>query len=121
LRSAARCVENRIFYFGSLERNDQRAVGTTTVLAPEFAHLSRISSSPFLGMVFSGRIDANINSAHTVFVRYSQDASAPLVLPPRLPVDRQTPIPRTGIASKQGQSESCRRDERHSLDATSTT
>ncbi len=66
---------NHIFYFANWERNDQRSVGTTTLLTPEFAHLSRISRSPLEGTLFSGRLDARINGAHTVFVRYSQDAS----------------------------------------------
>ena len=66
---------DRIFYFGSWERNDQRGVAATTVLTPEFAHLSRISSSPFIGNLFSGRLDAKINGAHTAFARYSHDAS----------------------------------------------
>ncbi len=66
---------DRIFYFANWERTDQRSVGTTTLLTPEFAHLSRISTSPLEGTLFSGRLDARINGAHTVFVRYSQDAS----------------------------------------------
>ena len=64
-----------IFYFANWERTDQRSVGTTTLLTPEFAHLSRISKSPLEGTLFSGRLDARINGAHTVFLRYSQDAS----------------------------------------------
>jgi hypothetical protein len=66
---------NQVFYFANWERTDQRSVGTTTLLTPEFAHLSRISKSPLEGTLFSGRLDARINGAHTVFVRYSQDAS----------------------------------------------
>jgi hypothetical protein len=65
---------DRIFYFGNWERNDQRAVGTTTLLTPDFAHLNRITSSPLVGTMFSGRLDARINRAHTLFVRYSRDA-----------------------------------------------
>jgi hypothetical protein len=66
---------DRLFYFGSWERNDQRGVAATAVLTPEFAHLSRITSSPLVGALFSGRLDARINGAHTVFARYSRDAS----------------------------------------------
>ena len=66
---------DRLFYFGNWERHDQRGVGTTTLLTPEFIHLSRITSSPLSVTLFSGRLDARINSAHTAFVRYSQDSS----------------------------------------------
>ena len=63
----------RIFYFGSWERNDQRAVAGTTLLAPDFAHFSRISASPLSGDLFSVRLDARITGAHTIFGRYSRD------------------------------------------------
>ena len=52
---------DRVFYFGNWERNDQRAVAGTTLLAPDFAHLSRITSSPLVGDLFSARLDAKIN------------------------------------------------------------
>jgi hypothetical protein len=66
---------DRVFYFGNWERNDQRAVVGTTVLAPDFAHLSRVTGSPLLGDLFSVRLDAKINDAHTLFVRHSHDGS----------------------------------------------
>jgi hypothetical protein len=37
--------------------------------------LSRITSNPLIGTLFSARLDAKINNAHTVFVRHSRDAS----------------------------------------------
>ena len=66
---------NRAFYFGNWERNDQRAVAATTLLAPDFAHLSRITTNPLSGTLFSARLDGKITSAHTVFVRHSHDGS----------------------------------------------
>jgi hypothetical protein len=66
---------DRVFYFATWERNDQRAVGATTLLWPDFAHLSRITPSPVVGALFSARADARINAAHTAFVRYSHDRS----------------------------------------------
>ena len=90
---------DHIFYFANWERTDQRSVGTTTLLTPEFAHLSRISRSPLEGTLFSGRLDARVNGAHTVFVRYSQDASRAVGRQRRSAADRQTLIPRTGTAS----------------------
>jgi hypothetical protein len=66
---------NRVFYFVNWERNDQRAVAATTMLAPDFAHLSRITPSPLSGHLFTARVDARITDAHTVFVRHSYDGS----------------------------------------------
>jgi hypothetical protein len=66
---------NRVFYFGNWERNDQRAVATTTLLAADFAHLSRITASPLSGDLFSVRVDARIDGAQTLFVRHSHDGS----------------------------------------------
>ncbi|AMY08854.1 hypothetical protein LuPra_02060 [Luteitalea pratensis] len=67
--------EGRIFAFGSWERNDQRAVTATTLLIPDFAHLSGITQTPLLGDLASVRVDANITSAHRAFARYSHDRS----------------------------------------------
>jgi hypothetical protein len=66
---------DRVFYFGSWERNDQRAVAGTTLLVPDFAHLSRVTSSPFVGDLFTARLDVKIGDGHTMFARYSRDAS----------------------------------------------
>ena len=66
---------DHVFYFGSWERNDQRAVVGTTLLVPDFAHLSRVTSSPFVGDVFTARLDAKISGGHTIFARYSRDGS----------------------------------------------
>lgn len=66
---------NRAFYFVNWERNDQRAVAGTTLLAPDFTYLSRITSNPLVGTLFSARVDATINNAHRVFVRHSRDDS----------------------------------------------
>jgi len=66
---------DRLFYFGSWERNDQRAVVGTTLLVPEFAHLSRVTSSPFVGSLFTARLDARISGGHSIFVRHSHDGS----------------------------------------------
>ena len=66
---------DRAFYFGNWERTDQQAVASTTVHAPDFAHLSRITASPFAGDLFSVRADIRVAAAHTAFVRYSRDMS----------------------------------------------
>jgi hypothetical protein len=66
---------NRAFYFANWERNDQRSVSATTLLAPEFAHWSRVTSNPLTGDLFSVRLDAKINDAHGAFLRHSYDGS----------------------------------------------
>ena len=66
---------NRLFYFGTWERNDQQAVAPTTVLAADFASLSRVTRSPLLGTLFSARVDMKITDSHTAFVRHSHDGS----------------------------------------------
>jgi len=66
---------DRIFYFGNWERNEQRGVGATTLVAPDFAALSRITTSPEFGNLLSVRLDGRISAAHTAFVRYSHDGS----------------------------------------------
>ncbi len=67
---------NRVFYFGSWERNEQRGVSATTLLTPDFASFSRITNSPLFGDLLSVRLDGKINNAHTAFVRYSHDGSS---------------------------------------------
>jgi hypothetical protein len=64
---------DRAFFFGNWERNEQRGVVATTLLAPEFAHLSRITPSPYFGNQLSLRLDGRPSSAHTAFIRYSHD------------------------------------------------
>ena len=64
---------DRFFFFGNYERNEQRGVVATTLLAPDFAHLNRITPSPFFGNQLSLRLDGRLSDAHTAFVRYSHD------------------------------------------------
>jgi Carboxypeptidase regulatory-like domain len=64
---------DQVFFFGNFERNEQRGVAATTLLVPEFAHLSRITPSPYLGNQISLRVDGRPSNAHTAFIRYSHD------------------------------------------------
>jgi Carboxypeptidase regulatory-like domain len=66
---------DRVFFFGSLERNEQRGVGTTTLTDPDFSHLSRITVSPFFGNQATIRLDGRLSSTHTAFLRYSHDGN----------------------------------------------
>jgi hypothetical protein len=69
---------NRVFFFGNWERNEQRGIAATTLVAPDFAYLSRTTPTPFFGDQLSVRLDGRISNAHTAFVRYSHDGSRSL-------------------------------------------
>src|SRR5262245_5398135 len=64
---------DRLFFFGNYERNEQRGVVATTLLTEEFAHLSRITPSPYFGNQLSLRLDGRLTDKHTAFIRYSHD------------------------------------------------
>ncbi|MGH8247980.1 MAG: hypothetical protein ACREUU_16280, partial [Gammaproteobacteria bacterium] len=64
---------DRVFFFGNYERNEQRGVVATTLLTPEFAHLNRITPSPYFGNQLSLRLDGRLSNKHTGFIRYSHD------------------------------------------------
>src|SRR5262245_15433091 len=64
---------DRLFFFGDYERNEQRGVVATTILTEEFAHLSRITPSPYFGNQLSLRLDGRLTDKHTAFIRYSHD------------------------------------------------
>jgi hypothetical protein len=66
---------DRLFFFGNWERSEQRGVGTTTLLGPDFASLSRVTSSPLFGDQLSIRLDSHISTNHTAFLRHSHDGS----------------------------------------------
>jgi hypothetical protein len=66
---------NRLFYFATWERNEQRGVVATTLATLDFAPLSRVTGSPLFGNELSGRIDARVSDLHTLFLRYSHDGS----------------------------------------------
>lgn len=66
---------NRVFFFANWERNEQRGVVDSKLLDADFAHFSRITTSPFFGDQFSVRFDGRISAAHTGFVRHSHDGS----------------------------------------------
>src|SRR5262245_52923665 len=68
---------DRVFFFGNYERNEQRGVAATTLSPPEFAHLSRITASPYFGAQLSLRLDGRISNEHTAFIRYSHDGARP--------------------------------------------
>jgi hypothetical protein len=66
---------DRVFYFADWERNEQRGVVNTALVTPDFAPLSRITTSPLFGTQFSVRLDGRISDRHSGFIRYSHDGS----------------------------------------------
>lgn len=64
----------RFFFFGNYERNEQRGVAATSITAPEFLHLNRITPSPFFNNQFSLRFDGWLSETQTAFVRFSDDS-----------------------------------------------
>src|SRR5262245_14527264 len=64
---------DRVFFFGSWERNEQRGVVATTLLSADFASFSRITPSPYFDNELSLRLDGRIGSMHTAFIRYSHE------------------------------------------------
>ncbi|MGH7462737.1 MAG: hypothetical protein ACREMA_17140, partial [Longimicrobiales bacterium] len=68
--------KDRVFFFGTYERNEQRGVFASRLLAPEFAHLSRITPSPSFGNQFSLRTDFRLREKHYGFARHSHDGIA---------------------------------------------
>ena len=65
--------KDRLFVFGTFERNDQRGVVSTELLTPEFSPLSRITPSPTQVNDFSVRTDWKINQTNSLFVRQSHE------------------------------------------------
>lgn len=65
--------KDRLFVFGSFERNDQRGVVSTELLTPEFSPLSRITPSPTQVNEFSVRTDWRINQTNFLFARQSHE------------------------------------------------
>jgi hypothetical protein len=66
---------NRAFFFGSWERNEQRGIVDTNILAPDFTQFSRVTPNPSTGNQATARLDLRVNDAHTGFVRFSHDGS----------------------------------------------
>jgi hypothetical protein len=65
--------KDRVFLFGTFERNEQRGVLSTELLTPEFSPLSRITPSPTYQNQFNLRADYRPGERHSVFLRYSHE------------------------------------------------
>ena len=67
--------KDRVFFFGTFERLDQRGVISSEVLAPDFLQFSGIFPSPTYVNQFSGRMDFKLSPKQSMFVRYSHEGT----------------------------------------------
>src|SRR5262249_34296401 len=67
---------DRVFFFGNVERNEQRGVSNTT-LAGGFAHLSAITASPLFRDQICVRVDGLTSTRLPSFLRYSHVGNRP--------------------------------------------
>jgi hypothetical protein len=67
--------KDRLFFFATFERNDQRGVVSTEILTPEFAAFSRITPSPLYTNEASVRMDFRASPKHFIFLRHSHEGS----------------------------------------------
>ena len=68
--------KDRVFFFGTFERLDQRGVISAEELAPDFTQFSGIFRSPTYVNQFSGRMDFKLTPTQSMFVRYSHEGSS---------------------------------------------
>src|SRR5262249_46918492 len=66
---------DRVFFFTSYERNDQRGVLSIQPNTPEFAPLGGVFPSPSIGNQFNLRFDAHPGPNHNAFLRYTHDGN----------------------------------------------
>jgi len=67
--------KDRLFFFSSIEHNNQKGVFAPLASDPLFQSFSTLGTSPYVGTTLTERIDWRINSKHNAFVRYSHDGN----------------------------------------------
>ncbi|MDP8981884.1 MAG: carboxypeptidase regulatory-like domain-containing protein, partial [Acidobacteriota bacterium] len=67
--------KDKLFFFSSLEHNNQKGVFAPLPSDPLFRNFATIAGSPFIGTTLTERIDWRINQKHNAFVRYSHDGN----------------------------------------------
>jgi len=67
-------VKDKLVFFTNLERlNQSSTYSTIHTGSPVFKQFDNISSSPYKGWLYNGRLDYTINSKNTAFLRFSSD------------------------------------------------
>jgi carboxypeptidase family protein len=74
---------DRMFFFGTYERHDQKSAVSVQPTTAAFAALGGIFTSPYHGNLMTARIDARVNGSHTLFVRHTYDGNRSFA-PPNL-------------------------------------
>lgn len=67
--------KDTLFFFSSLEHNNQKGVFAALPNDPLFQNFTTIASSPYIGTEETERLDWRINNKHNAFVRYSHDGN----------------------------------------------
>jgi hypothetical protein len=68
--------KDRVFFFFNFENTNQSGVYVVQPDLPSVAGFSTLSSAPYLGKQYSGKVDLRINDKHTAFVRFSHDGNS---------------------------------------------
>src|SRR5690349_1134475 len=67
--------KDRLFFFSSIEHNNQNGVFAPLPSDPLFQNFATIAASPYIGTTLTERIDWRINTKNNAFVRYSHDGN----------------------------------------------
>jgi hypothetical protein len=67
--------KDKVHFFGSYERTDQRGVYVVQPDLPSVAAFGTLAEAPYKGNQASGRVDFRMGDKHTLFVRYSHDGN----------------------------------------------
>jgi len=67
--------KDKLFFFSSIEHNNQKAVFAPLPSDPLFQGFATLGSSPYIGTTLTERIDWRINAKNNAFVRYSHDGN----------------------------------------------
>lgn len=67
--------KEKLFFFSSIEHNNQKAVFAPLPSDPVFQGFATLGQSPYIGTTLTERIDWRINTKHNAFVRYSHDGN----------------------------------------------
>ncbi|NDD65053.1 MAG: TonB-dependent receptor, partial [Acidobacteria bacterium] len=67
-------VRDKLVFFTNLERlNQSTNYSTIHTGSPVFSQFDTLTSSPYKGWLYNGRLDYTLNSKNTAFLRYSSD------------------------------------------------
>ena len=68
--------KDRVFFFFNFENTNQSGVYVVQPDLPSVAGFGTLSSAPYLGKQYSGKVDWRINDKHSAFIRFSHDGNS---------------------------------------------